>query len=1525
MDAEKLRVARDKLTRVFRYLEALNQHRNPAKRQIQEQPWSFWVRELPEHPSVQRGTARASSSKTKEGNGPGAGETEASFILKVQRPRLTRAPEPPEEIAAWLEEGWDDPSNALTVQETLGEPDAGPEATPTKFTDDPGRIASVERWQLRRSEWVKTEKPARAAMKIFESLYALYGRIDREGERLELVLGDGILSWRRADGGIYHPILLQRLQLQFDASVPEFTLSEADHPAELYSALFQSMSDVDGRAIGRCREELERGGFHPLVNGSTSDFLKRLVVQLSPRGEFREDRAPKAEENDPCIGRDPVLFLRARNLGYAAAIDGILADLRTREDLPWSLLNIVGEEPPIAEGRDTNESATSSMQVDGEVLLSKAANPEQIRIAKQLEQHGGVLVQGPPGTGKTHTIGNLVGNLLAQGKSVLVTSHTTKALRMVRHHIVPELRPLCVSVLESDLESRKQLESAVGSIAERLSRADAGSLQVEAKRLESKRLELLDKLEEIRKQLTEARADEYREMVIAGKSWAPGEAARHIVQEKEAHGWIPGPVAAVAPLPLSPRELADVYRTNLSVSREDETELSGHLPELHELPSADDFEAGVDEHNRLGMENLDLHSDLWESGSTPNSPGEIQTLATALTQAVDPLSGRDKWKLAAVYAGRYGEVHRQPWDELISLVRLVHREAANAQESFVKHGPEASKQCAAKEGERIAGEILAHLEQGGKLGSFTLFTHKSWGQFLEQTKVGDERPRLPEHFHALRRFLRLKGLRQDLGARWDRQVATLGAPLASEMGEEIEKTLMQYCDSIEDCLSWQDRVWLPLQQRLEDLGFRWEKFLAKQPPIVGPEGELTRIGGAVTDALLPILDSRFKKLRLLQQEEELRDLKSRLKLASRAAEASKVIGQLLAGATDENCNRYREGYERLLELKSKQADLELRRSLLSKLETAAPAWAGAIRNRTGGHGRGEPPRDAAAAWTWRQLNDELDRRSAVSLEALQVKGEKLREQLRRVTVELIDKRSWASQARRTSARQRQALVGWLDTIRRIGKGHGVRVALLRAEAARKMTECRGAVPVWVMPLSRVVENFDPRCTRFDVVIIDEASQSDVMALVALYLGKTVLVVGDHEQVSPSAVGQDLGVIQNLIFQYLRGIPNSDLYDGQISIYDLARQSFGGTTCLVEHFRCVPEIIQFSNMVSYDGRIKPLRDASRVHLRPHTIAHRVVGSSRDGKVNRQEALTIASLLVAAMEQAEYKKNDAGQPVSFGVVSLVGDEQAIEIDSLIRAHVSPERYELHRVLCGNAAQFQGDERDVVFISLVDTAEHGALPLRDQELFKQRFNVAASRARDQMWIVHSLSPNNDLKADDLRRQLIEHAEDPARLMRSLEESEKRTQSGFEREVMKRLVAAGYRVASHWKIGTFRIDLVVEGDGKRLAIECDGDRYRPLEKLPEDMDRQAVLERMGWIFTRIRSSEFFRNPARAMKPVFDRLQMLEIPPEGDSANAGDAGGTSREVIDRVIHRAEEFRRNWSKTDGSGIRSARASAVARV
>ena len=153
------------------------------------------------------------------------------------------------------------------------------------------------------------------------------------------------------------------------------------------------------------------------------------------------------------------------------AIQSVLEDLKDCGiTVPSSLLRIVGIEDSVPA---FSESSTSTWVEDChpvDVLLSKPANPEQVRIAQRLEQHGSVLVQGPPGTGKTHTIANLIGHLLAQGKSILVTSHTSKALRVVRDQVVPQLRPLCVSVLDSDVESRKQLESSVDEIVSRLSR-----------------------------------------------------------------------------------------------------------------------------------------------------------------------------------------------------------------------------------------------------------------------------------------------------------------------------------------------------------------------------------------------------------------------------------------------------------------------------------------------------------------------------------------------------------------------------------------------------------------------------------------------------------------------------------------------------------------------------------------------------------------------------------------------------------------------------------------------------------------------------------------------------------------------------------------------------------------------------------------------------------------------------------------------------------------------------------------------
>ena len=245
--------------------------------------------------------------------------------------------------------------------------------------------------------------------------------LEREGGRLELILGDGILSWKRpGETDINHPVLFKRVQLGFDPKVPEFTVTDSGREAELYTSLFQSTSDVDGRTIDRCRVELEQGDYHPLDGAATTGFLKGLLERLSPRGEFVDRGTTGVATEDPRIARDPVLFLRERSLGMSAALINVLDDLRTRSELPQSLLAIVGD--PSANGPDDPDSPNGVSKGAGkrgperanDILFAKPANAEQGRIADRLDRHGAVLVQGPPGTGKTHTIANLIGHLLAR-------------------------------------------------------------------------------------------------------------------------------------------------------------------------------------------------------------------------------------------------------------------------------------------------------------------------------------------------------------------------------------------------------------------------------------------------------------------------------------------------------------------------------------------------------------------------------------------------------------------------------------------------------------------------------------------------------------------------------------------------------------------------------------------------------------------------------------------------------------------------------------------------------------------------------------------------------------------------------------------------------------------------------------------------------------------------------------------------------------------------------------------------------
>lgn len=1501
-DADHL--GRQRLRQIFEYLQALDELRNPPPRLAQNQRWHYWLSEVPADSSVQMRMAReefVEEADYRDGGADADTLSEGAFQLTVTRPNLTDPPTPPQSILPWLSPGWQEPERSLTVRQVREEPGHGGEPISVRFDDDPRRVLDFEEWRPKWEAWSERERPRRAGRRFFDRLYSFYTDLEREPGSIEFVLGDGILAWSSPIGDIYHPVLLQRLVLEFHPERPAFTLREAEHAPELYSSLLRELF-ADGRALAQLREEWRDRPIHPLEGRAALKFLRRLVVHLSPGGEVRETR-PSGGDRTPVIGRDPMILVRNRGTGLGEAIEGILQGLDDREDLPSTLLRIVGIDPIRPEPPDPAEPTLFDNEED-EILFSKEANAEQVESARRLERYKAVLVQGPPGTGKTHTIANLIGHLLAQGKSILVTSHTAKALTVLRDQLVPELQPLCVSVLQSDAETRKQLEAGVGVIVDRLAE-DPEHLERQALQLAAQRTHLTARLRQAREQLLKGLRAEYDEIVIAGNSWSPSEAARYVRSRADQDGWIPSPVELGAPLPLSHTELAELYRTNRSLSVDDEREFAETLPDVGVLPTPTVFEALVSAESWEPVGAQGGQEAFWDDIRAEHDPDQLDALLSDLGRSVQRISEATPWELAVVAAGRDGGAHREPWENLLGEIDRVVELAAQAEESLLRYGPTLAPGEPLDQQIHILEDLIQHLTNGGRIGFWDRLRRPSWKRLIAAVSVSGREPKTLEEFQALLMCAQLELARKGLLARWERQMTPLDGPTVSDLGDRPEQACRQFVGPIRRALDWHADVWTPLEAVFPKVGFRWSAFLATVPPHLARHGELLRLRDAVLEHLPPIYADRVGALRQYRAKQALQRLDDQLARHDRGDTGPPVIRTLRTAVRARDVRAYQTAYQRLVQVSQQMADLVMRRDLLRRLEAAAPGWAAAIAAREAPHTGPYLPGDPTAAWLWRQLKAELDARARISLDELQRQIAETRAELRRVTAELVECRAWAAQIRGTSLSQRQSLVGWLHTVRRIGRGTGKRVPRLRAQAREQMQNARTAVPVWVVPLSQLADHFDISSTRFDVVIIDEASQCDVMALVALYMAREVIIVGDDQQVSPMAVGQVIDKVQRLIDERLVGVPNKELYTGELSIYDLAMQSFGGVVSLREHFRSVPQIIQFSNHLSYDGRIRPLRDTSHVQLNPPVVAYRVSGArlARAGRINEAEANTVASLLIAATEQPEYKEK------TFGVISLVGDEQAAVINRILQTHLSPIEYASRRIVCGNPAHFQGDERDVIFLSLVDTPGDGPLSLRAADMYRKRFNVAASRARDQMWVVYSLDPDRDLKPGDLRLRLIRHAQDPDALVRAMADAEQETESEFERLVLRHLIGRGYRVIPQWEVGTYRIDLVVEGAGRRLAIECDGDRFHPPEQLQQDMERQAILERLGWTFVRIRGSEFFRDPDSAMARVYARLNDLGIPPEGPLQET-ETEDEDTELRDRIIRRAAEIRRAWGVED---------------
>ncbi|MCM4080807.1 arginase family protein [Paractinoplanes hotanensis] len=1334
---------------------------------------------------------------------------------------------PGDEATSWLRVGMPALPGPVSVPAELrrrlrGEVSAA--AEPAAATeDDEFAVWRDEVWR----PWAYATGEAEKTRELHRRLFDLMHQLDMTAATTELVWGHGLLQTTVNGERVHYPLVATPVLIEYEPDRSLITVSPAG-PSRLQT---DALAGLDDRYLSQL---VALAGPAGTLEVDLWNDLERRELFERALGRLGLDRLITDEEtSSPHVRDSGVLFVRPKQ----RLLRGFLENLRDRlltgdTTAVGSLAAIVAHEP--SRLRMPGDDEDRWQRVGERLLMPLPTNEAQESIARRLALHRNVAVQGPPGTGKTHTIRNLICHLMANGKRVLVVAQKEDPLRVLRDGLPEEIRSLCLAVLGRTTDQLVQLQLAARELSDRAATLDKAA---EARRVERLTGLLEDAERELATALGGLRAiaeNEAVTYVIDGAPMTPVEVGAWLRERAARNAGIPDPVDG--PPPLDGAEFGTLLELAHGLSRSDRLAALQPLPDTDDLPSAAGEQAQRADSDAMAAQVAELAA--WGLAIENVRQVNVAAVRDDLHDALAWLRRRE-----GAWTDRLGRLLTDPhwravWTDHVAATEALLAELAALTRILAGHQVSVPESYAS-EPKRLLAQ-LAEIRQrfaGGR--GLSRLLQAALFRLADDVRVDGEPLRSAEDVDVAAAWVRRGQARQRLGGHWSEWRQRLG--IASPAGGWGDPEIWAGALLAEagQSLDWDVRHWPALAERLSHLVPQHDLDL-----------DPTRLA-----LVAELLDAAPVVYRLDNVQAQRKSMAERLEPWPDLAKAwATLTGWDSEVAEVRRLAGLRPGAERFTALKG-------------RLAAAAPEWAAQI-----DEGRVPPVSGQAclAAWQWRRaqtwFDDVIGR---VDPAVLAKRVEAAREKIRRLTADLVVASAWLEVSRSLDDRRRAALADWTTALRKIGKGTGRTAAAWQAHAQRAMESAVEAVPVWVMSVDRAIEQFAGGA-RFDVVIVDEASQADLFALPVLSLAERAVVVGDDQQIGPQL--GFVGPVTGLIHSHLDDVPSAEHFDPESSLYDHAVRRSPERILLTEHFRCVPQIIEFSSRHYYDGKIMPLR-ADRPAFAPIRTVFLPAGVRQQlsgfGDVNVAEAEALVEQVVSIVRDPRYDGR------TLGVISMLSTSgQAGYLLHRLREEIGEDEIQARRLRVGDAYTFQGDERDIVLVSMVVSDNDPRVAAFTRREYHRRINVAASRARDQLWIFHSVRPGS-LPADDARGLLLTYALNlaPAEEVADLAG---RCESDFERDVLKRLLARGFRPIPQFRIGAYRIDFVLNApDGRRLAIECDGDAYHGPEQWESDMRRQAVLERVGnCVFVRIRGSIYAREPEAAMSPVWQRITELGITP---------------------------------------------------
>ena len=340
----------------------------------------------------------------------------------------------------------------------------------------------------------------------YSKLYRAYNDIKNDSN-LEIVLSLGFIQYSKLNKNgnlsktnqhLFH----FPLSLDIDSNnVVKISFSDSENPYADFFFLNNTPieKEVLSNIIDRFEERITEFGYEYIFENEFKDLITKSVQKISSNSEFensiyRPERDYFREDYFKVLF-SPAINIKQRKPRFFEKLTDSIIKHNDENEIDAKLFNLLVRNPESSGNNsytkpnyfkdelfETHKDKAKNLNGDDDfsVFFPLPFNKEQKQIYENYLKNRLTVVTGPPGTGKSHTIVNILCSLLAQGKRVLVTAQTDKALESLLDKIPVTFDDLIFTKIQLETnQNRFSLEKSIGNISKILT--DNFYLNVETK------------------------------------------------------------------------------------------------------------------------------------------------------------------------------------------------------------------------------------------------------------------------------------------------------------------------------------------------------------------------------------------------------------------------------------------------------------------------------------------------------------------------------------------------------------------------------------------------------------------------------------------------------------------------------------------------------------------------------------------------------------------------------------------------------------------------------------------------------------------------------------------------------------------------------------------------------------------------------------------------------------------------------------------------------------------------------------